>query len=73
MDRSAFMQRMKLATYGMVLFVLSIHLLREFREMLQPLFVAVFLGFLMHPVHRWLIRRGIPSLVAYGVILTLPE
>ena len=25
----------------------------------------------MHPVHRWLIRRGIPSIFAYGVILAL--
>lgn len=71
LDRSAFLQRMKIATYGMVLFVLSIYLLREFREMLQPLFVAVFLGFLMHPVHRWLIRRGIPSIFAYGMIVVL--
>lgn len=70
-DRSAFLQRMKIATYGIVLFVLTIHLLKEFREMLQPLFVALFLGFLMHPVHRWLIRRGIPSIFAYGIIVVL--
>jgi AI-2 transport protein TqsA len=68
---SLFAQRMRIATYAVVLFVLSIYLLKEFREMLQPLFVAVFLGFLMHPIHRWLVRRGIPSLIAYGVILAL--
>jgi AI-2 transport protein TqsA len=71
LDQSLFLQRMQMATYGIVLFVLSIYLLKEFREMLQPLFVAVFLGFLMHPVHRWLIRQGIPSIFAYGVILGL--
>jgi AI-2 transport protein TqsA len=70
-DRSVFLQRMRIATYGIVLFVLAIHLLKEFRETLQPFFVAVFLGFLMHPVHRWLIRRGIPSIFAYGIILAL--
>lgn len=71
LDGSIFMRRLRIATYGIALFVLTIHLLKEFREMLQPLFVALFLGFLMHPIHRWLLRRGIPSLVAYGVILAL--
>ncbi|HZZ76921.1 MAG TPA: AI-2E family transporter [Gemmataceae bacterium] len=71
LDRTAFMRRLKIATYTLVIFVLSIHLLREFREMLQPLFVALFLGFLVNPIHGWLIRRGIPSLVAYGIILVL--
>jgi AI-2 transport protein TqsA len=71
MDRPIFIQRLRIATYGLVLVVLAIYLLREFREMLQPLFIAVFLGFLMTPVHRWLIRRGIPSLFAYGIILSL--
>ncbi len=70
-DPSTFLQRMKIATYSVVLFVLTIHLLKEFREMLQPLFIALFLGFLMHPVHRWLIRRGIPSIFAYGIIVVL--
>jgi predicted PurR-regulated permease PerM len=70
-DPSAFLQRMKIATYSAVLFVLTIQLLKDFREMLQPLFVALFLGFLMHPVHRWLIGRGIPSIFAYGIIVIL--
>ena len=68
---SLFMQRVQLATYGIILFVLSIHLLKEFREMLQPFFVALFLGFLMQPIHRWFVCHGIPSLFAYGVILAL--
>lgn len=71
LDSSAFLQRLRIATYAAILFVLAIHLLREFREILQPLFLAVFLGFLMHPVHRWLIGRGIPSILAYGIILAV--
>ena len=31
----------------------------------------MFLGFLMHPIHRWLVQRRIPSMLAYGVILIL--
>jgi predicted PurR-regulated permease PerM len=66
---SVFVRRLRVATYTVVLIVLAIYLLREFRSVLQPLFIAVFLGFLMHPVHRWLIRRGIRARLAYGVIL----
>jgi predicted PurR-regulated permease PerM len=66
----AFMERVRHAAYAIILIVLAIHLLREFRAMLQPLFVALFLTFLMHPIHRWLVQRGIPSLVGYGIILS---
>ncbi len=68
---STFLVRLRAATYGVVLFVLTIHLLKEFREILQPLFIALFLGFLTHPIHQWLLRHKIPSLVAYGIILAL--
>ena len=70
-DASLFMRRLRIATYGVVLFVLSVHLLEKFRETLQPLFVALFVSFLMHPIHRWLVRRGFPSVFAYGTILVL--
>jgi predicted PurR-regulated permease PerM len=70
-EGSVFLRRLRNTTYGILLFVMTIYLLEKFRDMLQPLFVAVFLGFLMQPLHRWLVRRGIPSLPAYGVILVL--
>ena len=66
-----FLRRVQLATYGVLLFVLAVLILEKFERILQPLFVALFLGFLTHPIHRWLVRRRIPSLVAYGVIVTL--
>src|SRR5436305_11261214 len=56
---SLFLRRLQIATYGLLLFVLIIYLLDKFRDILQPLFVAMFLGFLMHPVHRWLVKRGV--------------
>ena len=66
-----FVRRVRLATYTLVLLVLSIYLLEKFERILQPFFFALFVGFLTHPIHRWLVQRGIPSLIAYGVIFTL--
>ena len=71
LEGSLFLRRMRIATYGILLFVLVIHLLDKFRDILQPLFVAMFLGFLMQPIHRWLVQRGIRSIPAYGVILAV--
>ncbi len=65
---SVFLQRLRAGTYGVVLLVLVIHLLEKFRDILEPLFIALFLGFLLHPVHCWLMRRGISSVFAYVVI-----
>ncbi len=65
---SLFMRRMRIATYSAVLLVLAIHLLKELRDILEPLFIALFLGFLLHPIHRWLMKRGISSVFAYVAI-----
>jgi len=70
-DREVYLNRMRRAAYGVVLFVLSIHLLEKFRDVLQPFFIALFITFMMQPVHRWLVGRGISSLLAYIVIVCL--
>ena len=70
-ESSIFLRRMRMAAYGILLVVLSIYLLEKFERILQPLFVALFLGFLTHPLHRWLARHGIPSTIAYGIIVGL--
>lgn len=70
-DSSVFLRRMQIATLSILSLVLVIHLLEKFRDVLQPLFIALFIGFLMHPIHRWLVRRRVPSMVAYAVILVL--
>src|SRR5262245_34669662 len=70
-ETSVFARRLQIVTLSVLLLVLVIWLLREFRDILQPLFIALFLGFLTNPLHRWLVRHRIPSLVAYGVIVTL--
>jgi predicted PurR-regulated permease PerM len=70
-DSSAFLRRLQIATMSMLLIVLAIHLLEKFKDVLQPLFIALFIGFLIYPIHRWLVNRGIRSMFAYGVILFL--
>jgi predicted PurR-regulated permease PerM len=68
---ASFLRRLQLATYVIILLVLTIYLLDKFREILQPLFIALFLGFLMQPIQRWLVNRGIPATIAYGLIVTI--
>src|SRR5262249_3798820 len=63
--------RLQIATMSILLIVLAIHLLEKFKDVLQPLFIALFIGFLIYPIHRWLVKRGIRSMLAYGVILFL--
>jgi predicted PurR-regulated permease PerM len=70
-DSSAFVRRMQLTTMSILSLVLVIHLLEKFRDVLQPLFLALFLVFLVHPIHRWLVDRRIPSMLAYVVIVAI--
>jgi predicted PurR-regulated permease PerM len=70
-EGATFLRRTRMAAYILLLLVLSIHLLEKFRDVLQPFFIAMFLTFMMHPIHRWLVRKGIPSLLAYIVIVAL--
>ncbi len=68
-DPVRFRQRLTVVTLSTLLFVLSIHLLREFAVILQPLFIAAFLLYLILPAHRWLVEHGARSSVAHGLIL----
>ncbi len=70
-DGSIFIRRVRMAAYSLVLLGVVLYLLVQFRTLLQPLFVALFLGFLMQPIHRWLVRCGMRSLIAYSVIVFL--
>lgn len=70
-EESVFVRRLRIAAYTIVLVVLSIYLLEKFRDILQPFAIALFLSFMMHPIHRWLVRRRIPSMLAYVVIVAL--
>lgn len=66
-----FLRRLLITTLSALLLVLAIHLLEKFREILQPLFVGLFLGFLILPVHTWLTRRGVHPFLSAALILAL--
>ena len=68
---ASFLRRLLITTLGVLLFVLTVHLLEKFREIVQPLFVGLFIGFLILPIHAWLVRRGLPPVLSYGAILGL--
>jgi AI-2 transport protein TqsA len=70
-DSWGFLRRLAIATFGVLLFVLAVHILRLFQPILQPLFVGVFVGYLILPVHRWLQKHRVSGIMAYVVILTL--
>ncbi len=53
----------------LLILVLTYVILRELTFILRPLFVAVFLCYIIVPAHHWLVRRGLPSLLAYIVIV----
>jgi len=66
-----FYRQMHVWALGLLIIALLIHFLREFAEVLQQVFIAGFLVYLILPLQRWLLRRGLPLLPAYAVILAL--
>ena len=67
----SFLHRLLIVTLSVLLVVLLLHLLRELRTILQPLFIAFFLGYLILPAHAWLVKQGISRKLAYVVFLLL--
>ena len=53
---------------SLLLVALLVYLLKEFAVVLQQLLVAVFLAYLIVPIHNWLVHKGISPLLGYGVI-----
>ena len=70
-ERSPFLGRLQVATFSVLMLVLVVHLLDQFRALFQPLFIGVLIAYVILPIHAWLVRRGIPSMVAYGATLFL--
>jgi AI-2 transport protein TqsA len=65
----SFRRQLTIATYGLLIVVLIIHLLQQLESILQPLLVAAFVGYVLQPVQRWLVNRGVRPLLAYILIL----
>src|SRR5262245_22879274 len=66
-----FARRLWIATVGLVFFYLVILILQKFEALFQPLFIAIFMGYLILPLHRWLEEHGLPSVLAYVLIIIL--
>jgi predicted PurR-regulated permease PerM len=67
---SEFGVRLSNLAMGLLIVVLAIHLLQTFATVLQELCVAVFITYLILPAHRWLVRRGVSSVLA-SVLMVL--
>jgi predicted PurR-regulated permease PerM len=68
-DPSQFQRRLTVATLGLLLVVLLGFVLYVCASILQPLFIAGLLVYLVLPVHQWLVRWRVPSAVAYVLIV----
>src|SRR5262245_28583390 len=66
-----FLRRLTTVTLSVLLVVLVIHLLRELRAILQPLFIALLIAYAILPPHRWLVRRGIRPSLSYVLLVVL--
>lgn len=71
LDRSPFLRRLLITTLSVLLLVLAVYLLEKFRGIFQPLFVGLFIGFMILPLHTWLVRRGLWPILSYAVILLM--
>jgi predicted PurR-regulated permease PerM len=70
-DPWGFTRRLTIATMSLLLAILTIHILHEGKPILQPLFIAVFIGYLLLPVYKWLSKAGVSGIVGTLFILVL--
>jgi predicted PurR-regulated permease PerM len=68
-DPSRFQRWLNVAALGVLLVVLLGFVLYVCASILQPLFIAGLLVYLILPVHRWLVRWRVPSTAAYVLIV----
>jgi predicted PurR-regulated permease PerM len=68
---SVFQNRLTVVALSLLFVVLVIHLLQLFAPILQRLLIAVFAGYVLLPIQRELVRRKVPSKLAYVIILAL--
>lgn len=57
------------AAMGLLIAVLLYMIMRELTTILRPLLIAVFVGYLIVPAHRWLVARKVPSILSYVLIV----
>jgi predicted PurR-regulated permease PerM len=65
-----FRHRLHVVTLSVLLVVLLFHMARELQAILQPLFIAFFLAYLILPAHALLVRGGLSPRLAYAIFIT---
>lgn len=68
LSATPFQRRLTIVTMALLFVVLVIHLLQQFASILQPLLIAGFAAYVLLPVHRWLVQRGVRSKLAFALI-----
>ena len=58
-------------TLGLLLVVLAVFVFQQLADILKPLFIAGFLGYLIMPVHRFLAGFRVPTVVSYVVLVAV--
>jgi AI-2 transport protein TqsA len=65
----SFLHRLQVVTLSVFLVVLLFHMARELQTILQPLFIAFFLAYLILPAHGLLVRGGLSPRLAYVIFV----
>jgi AI-2 transport protein TqsA len=66
---SLFERRLLVVALSLLLVFLSFHLLRELAVLFQPLLIAALITYMALPMHRWLVRKGVPKKLAHVVLV----
>ncbi len=64
-----FYRQLIMAAMGLLVLVLAVHLLQLFATVLQQLFIAAFLAYVILPAHRWLVRHRVWPVLSFLVIV----
>src|SRR5262245_53595486 len=68
-DPAKFQRQLTVATLGLLFVVLLVSILERCESILQPLLIALFVCYIIVPIHGWLVRRGLPPAVAYVILV----
>jgi len=55
--------------FSLLVVVLVVFIFKQLAEVLQPVFIATFIAYMITPAHRFLVRFRIPPVLSYGVIV----
>jgi predicted PurR-regulated permease PerM len=70
-DLGAFQRQLTILVLSLALLWLVVEFLERFEPVLQPFFIACFIAYIVIPLHTRLVRRGVPTALAYVLILAL--